>query len=53
MGLENRAGSELVECNGGILVDRFLFILTERDNQIVDGVEPGGVGGGEIANGPV
>lgn len=53
MGLENRAGLELVESNGGILVDRFLFILTERDNQIVHGVEPGGVGGGEIANGPV
>ena len=53
MGLENRAGLELVESNGGILVDRFLFILTERDDQIVHGVEPGGVGGGEIANWPV
>jgi len=50
---ENRVGSELVESNGGILVDRFLFMLTERDDQIIDGVEPGGVGGGEIANWPV
>ena len=46
-------GSELVESNGGILVDRFLFMLTERDDQIIDGVEPGGVGGGKIANWPV
>ena len=53
MGLENRAGSELVESNGAILVDRFLFIFTERDNQIIHGVEPCGVGGGEVTNRPV
>lgn len=50
---KNREESELVESNGGILVDRLSFILAERDDQIVYGVKPRRVSRVHFANRPI
>lgn len=51
--VKNTEESELVESNGGILVDRLSFILAERDNEIVHGVKPCRVGRIQFAYWPI